>query len=221
MNCSSSSADSDRLIRVPLAQLHAHPLNPNVMTDERLEKLVLNIEREGRYPPLVARPHPDIDGEWQLLYGHQRREVLRRLGHKEATVYPWPCDDETALLLLATLNRLEGEDVPAARAELLAELKALAPAADISLLLPEDEGGIEELLSLLDADTDALLAELDQKVAHSEAAAHRLMSFAVAPRDEDIVESAIRAIADTLTGKNRRGQALVELCRRSLEQSDG
>jgi ParB family transcriptional regulator, chromosome partitioning protein len=97
-----------RLVRVALDHLHPHPANANQMPEERLTKLARNIGRSGRYPPLVARPHPERAEEWQLLDGHQRWEVLRRLGHDQALVYPWPCDDASALLLLATLNRLEG-----------------------------------------------------------------------------------------------------------------
>ena len=59
---------------------------------------------------------------FEVLDGHQRLSVLRRLGRDQALCYLWPCDDATALVLLATLNRLEGEDVPALRSALLAEL---------------------------------------------------------------------------------------------------
>ncbi len=112
-NTSSSPAVTERLLRVPLDRLRPHPANANLMPPERLDALAENIARTGQYPPLVARPQPDEPEAWQLLDGHQRLDVLRRLGHREALVFAWPCDDETALLLLATLNRLEGEDVPA------------------------------------------------------------------------------------------------------------
>ena len=122
-NSSSSPAPAERLLRVPLDRLHPHPLNANVMAPERRAALRRNLEREDRYPPLVARPHPDRAGHWQLLDGHQRWLVLREMGRNEAQVFPWPCDNATALVLLATLNRLEGDDVPARRADLLAALQ--------------------------------------------------------------------------------------------------
>ncbi len=112
-NTSSLPAMTERLLQVPLDRLRPHPANANRMSEERLDALAANIARTGQYPPLVARPQPDEPEAWQLLDGHQRLDVLRRLGHTEALVFAWPCDDETALLLLATLNRLEGEDVPA------------------------------------------------------------------------------------------------------------
>ena len=81
---SSPPADDTRLIRVLLEKLHPHPANANVMSEERLEKLKRNSERQGRYPPLVVRPHPTIEGKYELLDGHQRTPVFRRLGYSDA-----------------------------------------------------------------------------------------------------------------------------------------
>lgn len=189
------------------------------MPADRLEKLARNIEREGRDPPLVARPHPERDGEWQLLDGHHRAQAPQRLGHVDALVFPWDCDDETALILLATLNRLEGKDVPARRAELLAELTALSPAESLAALLPEDTKQIEQTLSLLDLDSANLLAELTRAAARAQQSAPRLVSFAVPAADEQAVEAAVQAASEGLEGPNRRGQALALICRAYLEHS--
>lgn len=210
-----------QLLRVPLDAIEPHPLNANLMSPDRREKLQRNIERERKYPPLVARPHPTEQGRWQLLDGHQRLEVLRRLGHTEAVIFPWPCDDQTALLLLSTLNRLEGEDVPARRAALLAELEQLLPPAELELLVPESASEIEELLGLLDLDTDRLLADLERQAGERPPAATRLISFAVPADCEQEVEKAITKVVETLEGANRRGHALVVLCRSFLTGTHG
>lgn len=220
-NSSSSPVVKERLIRVPLADLHPHPTNANIMPKERLEKLARNIAREGRYPPLVVRPHPSMEEAYQLLDGHQRLEALRRLGHGEAVCFPWPCDDATALILLATLNRLEGEDVPASRAELLAELSGLLPPEDLAALLPEDGRAIAETIQLLDLDTETLLADLTAAAEHQRKEAPRLVSFAVLPEDEEAVEQAISIAMADLNGANRRGRALGLICRRYREGCDG
>ena len=214
---SSSLLVDDHLIVAPLERLHRHPRNANVMSEERLSKLVSNIEREGRYPPLVARPHPEIDGDWQLLDGAHRAEALRGLGHQEALVFPWPCDDATALVLLATLNRLEGEDVPARRAGLLAELSAMTSTAALADLLPESAAQIEDTIALLDLDTDALLAELTAATG-GDTNNPRLISFAVLPEDDAEIEEAIAVAAAALSGGNRRGRALATVCRAFLRE---
>ena len=135
-------------------------------------------------------------------------------------MFPWHCDDQTALVLLATLNRLEGEDVPAKRAELLAELEALIPVDELAPLLPEDAAVIEETLGLFELDPETLLAELEAAAERAAAVAPRLLSFAVEPADEEIVEEAIAHAAAALEGRNRRGRALALICRAYLERPD-
>lgn len=206
-------------MRVALGRLHAHPANSNRMSEERLAKLERNVEREGRYPPLIVRPHPELPGQYQLLDGHQRLEVLRRLGHEEALCFPWPCDDATALVLLATLNRLEGEDVPVRRAELLTELRGLLPLSELASLLPEDARAIDETLGLLRLDSQALLAELRAAAERRKVAAPRTVSFVVGGEDEELIERAVAAAASTLSGPNRRGRALALVCRTYLDLS--
>jgi ParB-like chromosome segregation protein Spo0J len=193
-------------VRVPLDHLRPHPSNPNRMDEERLTKLAENIRRQDDYPPLVVRPDPDEAGCLQLLDGHQRWEVLRRLGHADALCYVWPCDDRTALLLLATLNRLEGQDDPLKRAELLRELTALASAEELALLLPEDANTLRRSLELLDLDLDALLADLTG--GGGGGSDLRAITFAVSAEDEARIEAAVDAAVADLEGANRRGRAL-------------
>ena len=187
------------------------------MPDDLKRKLAENIRLTGDYPPLIVRPHPDDMDAYQLIDGHQRADALRELGVDVATCYVWPCDDQTALRLLATLNRLEGQDVPAKRAALLAELTALVSVEELSLLLPESPEGIEQTLKLLEFDVDSLIADLESAAQLRALAAPRLISFAVPADDEEIVMSTIDGLASSMEGKNRRGRALVEICRNFLE----
>src|SRR4051812_30005388 len=101
----SSSSPGERLVFLSLDNLRPHPANANVMAEEFIVKLTENIRRQDDYPPLVVRPLPEEPGTFQILDGHQRQEALRRLGHSGACCYVWACDDATALVLLATLNR--------------------------------------------------------------------------------------------------------------------
>ena len=187
------------------------------MPDDLKRKLAENIRLTGDYPPLIVRPHPDDMDAYQLIDGHQRADALRELGIDAATCYVWPCDDQTALRLLATLNRLEGQDVPAKRAALLAELTSLVSVEELSLLLPESPEEIEQTLKLLEFDVDSLIADLEAAAQLRALAAPRLISFAVPADDEDVVMSTIDGLAAAMEGKNRRGRALVEICRNFLE----
>ena len=215
---SSSPVAEERLLRVGLGQLYAHPSNSNLMADERLDKLARNIEREGRYPPLIVRPHPHEALAFEVLDGHRRLSGLRRLGYDQALCYIRPCDDATALVLLATLNRLEGEDVPARRSALLAELACLLPKEDLALLLPESAAAIDETLAFGSLDAAAFLAELTAKTEDEARSGPRFISFAVAAADEGVIEAAITAASAGLSGPNRRGRALTLICRHYLEE---
>lgn len=216
----SSSLDAE-LLRVALERLHPHPANPNVMDAVALEKLVRNIDRSGRYPPLVVRPHPGRAGDYQILDGQHRVEALGRLGHREALCFPWPCDDATALMLLATLNRLHGEDLPYRRAALLDELQRLVPREVMESLLPEDAGTIDATLSLLDVDRERLLDDLVRAAEREGSAGVRLVSFALAPEVEALVERAVALAGARLTGRHVRGRALAAVCEAYLEQHGG
>jgi len=133
------------------------------MPDELLEKLARNILDQGRYPPPIVRSYPELPEEFQEIDGHQRIEVLRRLGHDAALCYVWECDDATALTLLSTLNRIHGEDVPARRAMLLAELNKMIPTDVMATLLPEDASAIEQLLAMSGVRHGQAARRLDQQ----------------------------------------------------------
>lgn len=221
---SSPAAERDRLLRLPLDRLRPHPRNANRMDGARRAKLAANIRsQDGAYPPLIVRPRPDEPDCYQILDGHQRHAVLRELGVATALCYCWPCDDATALRLLATLNRLEGADVPHKRATLLQELTALLPADDLALLLPEDAALIADTMALLTIDTEALTRDLALAEAAAQPREH-VVTVAVPIESQAIVEEALRRAAAGLEGRNRRGRGFVTLCRAYLaagaEQGD-
>ena len=137
---------------IPITCLREHPRNANAMSAEALRTLRRHIGRSGRYEPLVVRPlPPEGDGQpvYQVLNGHHRLRVLRELGYAEVCCEVWPVDDREALLLLATLNRLEGRDEPMKRASLLTAL--VGDGRDLGRLvelLPEDRATLDRALAL-------------------------------------------------------------------------
>ena len=210
-----TTRDDLTLVRIPLDRLVPHPLNPNVMPDDLREKLKEHIQSSGRYPPLIVRPLEN--GRFQLLDGHQRADALRELGEESAWCCVWEVSDEEALILLGTLNRLEGQDVPGRRAALIAELEAHHTLAQLARLLPEDEVQLESTLRLLDLDVDGLLQRLTEEAGRAAAAGPQLFSFAIDAEYAPTVEEAIAQAASRCSDRNRRGQALVLLSQKYLE----
>ncbi len=141
---------------IPLTSLRAHPANSNAMTDAMLNKLTAHIEQTDRYPPVIVRPaHRDSgdtsEARFQILDGHHRVEALRRLSCDAARCVVWDVDDDKALLLLATLNRLEGKDDPTKRAALLSDLRERFGVERLCASLPEQQDELDALLALRDA----------------------------------------------------------------------
>ena len=144
---------------IPLDQLHAHPANSNVMSAELFRKLVHHIKDSSRYPPVIVRPMPleaatnaktqDSPIEYQILDGHHRVKALRQLGQATARCVIWEINDDEALLLLATLNRLQGDDDPRQRAALVTQLNQRIDVDRLGKLLPESAERLKSLMNLL------------------------------------------------------------------------
>ena len=206
---------------IALGDLIAHPLNANVMTGELREKLKVHIRRTGRYPYLIIRPHPDRQGKFQVLDGHHRIAVLQELGHVEALCDVWDVDDREANLLLATLNRLEGQDAPIRRAQLLHELLGEMSLNDLAGLLPESDRQIEELHALLEFPADEVAIQLEEQAEEEEKVLPRVMTFVVTPDQERLIEEAVELASDGTPGRDRKARGLTNLAQHFIEEHHG
>jgi len=133
---------------IALEKLVAHPDNPNRQSGVNFAKLVRNIERTGRYEPLVVRPCPERESFYQIINGHHRWRALAKLGYEAADCVVWEIDDEQTDILLATLNRLGGTDELGKKLKLLKRLNHRLESGELSKLLPLKRAQIERLTSL-------------------------------------------------------------------------
>ena len=142
-----------RVVEIELSQLRGRRDNANVMSKDSFRKLVRNIKRTGRYPAVIVRPRRSEAGvpcsEYEILDGHHRVAALRELNHATAKCEIWNgVDDGEALVLLTTLNRLEGSDDPLRRAGLVEQLVERFGKARVVKILPEDQMRVDRLLAL-------------------------------------------------------------------------
>lgn len=135
-------------ITISLARLHAHPMNCNKVSPKEFLKLQEHIKSTGQYPPLIVRAHPSIDGEFQILDGHYRRHILDKLGKTDADCCVWEVTDQRALILLLTLNRLNGVDDPRKRGRLMEEMAATMTIDQLAKVLPDNRQRIKRLIEL-------------------------------------------------------------------------
>ena len=207
---------------IPLDDLRPHPLNSNQTPEDLRKKLLAHIKRTGRYPFLVVRPHPEEPGKFQVLDGHHRVDILRELGHVDARCDVWEVTDREAKLLLATLNRLEGQDLPIRRAQLLHELLGEMSLSDLAGLLPETDKQLEDLHSLLEFPAEEIAEQLEAEAEEAEKVLPRVMSFVVTPEQENIIELAVEQASDGTPGRDRKARGLANLAQHFLEgRSDG
>jgi ParB-like chromosome segregation protein Spo0J len=137
--------NENRVLSIPIDKLTAHPGSPNRMSRRNFARLVRNIERTGRYEPLVVRRQGDCFG---IINGHHRRLALIQLGYETVDAVVWDVDDTEADILLSTLNRLGGSDVLDKKLALLERLNRNMHAREMAKLLPFTRSQIEKLKNL-------------------------------------------------------------------------
>jgi ParB-like chromosome segregation protein Spo0J len=197
---------------IPLNHLEEDPRNANVCDPELLTKIKNNIQRTGLCPTLIVRPHPKKKNRFLILDGHHRKVVLQQLGWKGAPCEVWAISEKEAQIALLTLNRLRGEDVPRKRAELLSSLQEYLSSEELSQLIPESASEIEDLLSLLQVDTEALEKTWAEQLQLEKETLPVTFGFLVPAQEAPFVEQALE--------KHRAGrdkaEALVAICKKVL-----
>ncbi len=202
---------------VPIADLVPHPMNTNAMPPDLFEKLKGHLRRNGRYPAVIVRPHPSDDGKYEVIDGHHRARALESLGHETVRVDVWHVDDTETRVLLATLNRLEGDDVPVRRAELLHALMGEMSSADLASLVPESEAEIRDLHALLELPAGDLAAELAREAAETEKTLPVVLTYVVHPEHATLIADAVERASDGIVGRDRKARGLFNLATHYLE----
>jgi ParB-like chromosome segregation protein Spo0J len=139
-----------------IGRLQPHPENPNRMTDEVRAKLRRNIDRTGKYPPIVVRSLEASEafkaehaaGTLQIIDGEHRWRFCRESGDTRVHVDIWPgITDDQAKTLLLTMNRLQGKDDQKRRAALVRGLAELEGVESLGDLLPDSAKKIDAYLT--------------------------------------------------------------------------
>ncbi len=205
--------------QIPLDDLLPHPLNSNALPEDLRAKLASHIRRTGRYPHVIVRPHPTEEGRFQIIDGHHRVDILRELGHREVRCDVWDIDDRETKVLLATLNRLAGQDLPLRRAQLIHELLGEWSSNDLAGLLPETEVEIRDLHSLLEFPAEEIAEQLMAEAEEREKTLPVVIHFVVSHEQAELIESAIERASDGVAGRDRKARGLTNLAKHFLEGS--
>lgn len=204
---------------IALNLLVPHPENCNHMDGETLEKLKRHIESAGRYEPLTVRPHPLDEGKFQVLNGHNRLRVLRKIGQGKALCAVWKVDDAQTRLYLATLNRLAGKEVPERRAILIERLLESYEVDDLSKLLPDSKKEMEDLEKLIRKEMESL--PTFDPLEEPELQIPVILNFMLDEPEASEVNQALDRVIKMAHQNLSRSQALVLLSRFYLRADPG
>jgi len=197
---------------IALQKLEFHPDNPNQQSRVNFAKLVHNIERTGRYEPLVVRPCPDKADYFQIINGHHRRNALAKLRYETADCIVWDIDDEQTDILLATLNRLGGSDELGKKLKLLKRLNKKMATGELAKLLPQTAKQIERLTNLKRPSAPAKIS--------AKCFANPLVFF-VNDRQQEQIEKALSLVEEPkgeITNAAKRAAALTHMAGYFLKQ---
>jgi len=201
------------LRELDISRIVPHPENSNRMDAQTLSKLRRHIERTGRYEPIVVRPHPAEEDEFQVINGHHRLQVLKALGQTKAKCVIWEVDDQQTRLYLATLNRLNGEEIPERRALLIGNLLESFELDDLADLLPDSRAQLAELEQLARVDFDELVPSAQ---AESAGTSQVILEFFLDQDRAREVSLALDLVAHRHPAMQGRSDALVHLARSYL-----
>lgn len=188
-------------------QVRPHPKNCNRMPVRVMAKLRTHLRRSGLYQPLIVRPHPTEDDEFELLDGHHRLLLLKEIGHAYVHCIVWPVNDADALVLLASLNRLRGSDTPNVRAALLNEIARDCALDQMKALLPESDAALEALSRSHD-DQEVLAPGPEDFLAESVR-----LEFRVGVADAERIDACLATAQLESPRSLTRGQALAQVAR--------
>jgi ParB-like chromosome segregation protein Spo0J len=229
-------------VKIPLNQLTPHPDNPNKMSKSTFAKLVRNIERTGRYEPLIVRTCRSVacnsspaarcsesalgsnneqrtmnkEQCFQIINGHHRWLALKHLGKKEADAIVWDIDDDEADILLATLNRLCGQDILDKKLALLKRLNETMRASELAKLLPQTKKQIEKLKQLAIADSKSKISNRNSEIFFNP------LVFFVSDEQQQVIETTLNFVIEKQASRiqnraSRRASALSAVCQYYLD----
>jgi ParB-like chromosome segregation protein Spo0J len=238
----------NQVSRIAIDKLVPHPNNPNRMSKGNFAKLVRNIERTGRYEPLVVRPcpardchscasssvrdtlrrNPEASGEtehdcFQIINGHHRRRALQELGYKTVDAVIWDIDDADADLLSATLNRLGGSDVLQKKLALLGRLNERANARDLAKLLPHTAPQIQRLTEMGNSACPMAMDNGGSQIASRKSPFANPVVFFLDDAQHEVVEKALSLARESQSAKTKAAQnaaALAQIALAFTEQHD-
>ena len=106
----------EKVVRIPLAELHSFPNHPfHVRDDEAMQNTVDSIKEYGVLTPGIVRPRED--GGYEIVAGHRRKHGSELAGLSDMPCIVREMDDDTATILMVDSNIQREDILPSERAQ--------------------------------------------------------------------------------------------------------
>jgi len=185
----------DRGIPIARLNLHPNPWNPNRQKPREQAAIAESVKEYGQVLELLVRPHPETAGEYQIIDGEHRFNVLPE------TVY---CNiihglpDAHAKKLTIVMNETRGEADKVELAKLLADISADL-GNDLGLGLPYEANELDELIKLADVDWDSFNSDFEAEIIDGDnptSGGFTMLTVKVPTEAMDVLDQAWQLISD-------------------------
>ena len=106
----------EKVVRIPLAELHPFPNHPfHVRDDEAMQNTVDSIKEYGVLTPGIVRPRED--GGYEIVAGHRRKHGSELAGLTDMPCIVREMDNDTATILMVDSNSQREDILPSERAQ--------------------------------------------------------------------------------------------------------
>jgi ParB-like nuclease domain len=188
----------DRAVKIPIAKIHPNPWNPNKTTDRQQQAIAESLNEYSQVLEIIVRPHPEIEGEYQIIDGEHRYKELGEEGYVYANVLHG-LDDPNGKKLTVILNETRGQADKIELSQLLADIK-IDFEDDLSLGLPYSESELDEIIKLADIDWDNFGDddEGEGEGGEEEEASSEMISITckISPATQDLMKQAKNLVSD-------------------------
>ena len=85
-------------VEIPIEKIHASRFRIRLSLDkESLRELAESLKRDGQLRPIMVRPHPEVEGHYELIFGLRTLEAAKMAGLKTLLARVEEVDDEEAM----------------------------------------------------------------------------------------------------------------------------
>ncbi len=210
------------VVEIPVDFLEPNGWNVNRMAPGMMKKLAAYLKREGMIEPLVVRPHPNLEGRYEILGGFHRWTICKdELGYETVPCVVADLNDKRAKILSVNLNSMSGEAVPSLLSNLLHDLEQEMPMPDLEATLPFEQGEITDLLSLMQI-PEGFADELEEEALKKDKDAPEVLTIVLDRQQHELWLRAVEAAQDVVGGtRNPKARTLELLATRYLGQDLG